>query len=64
VADAAVKAVRFRYQDSESGEWRERWDAESEEDLPRALEIRLATSIQGRLVEEPVLIVPIRAVRP
>jgi len=64
VSDAAVAAVRFRYQDPGSGEWRERWDADSEEDLPRALEIRLATVIQGRLVEEPVLIVPIRAVRP
>jgi hypothetical protein len=64
VSDAAVAAVRFRYQDPESGEWRERWDADSDEDLPRALEIRLATAIQGRLVEEPVLIVPIRAVRP
>jgi general secretion pathway protein J len=50
--------------DPGSGEWRERWDADSDEDLPRALEIRLATAIQGRLVEEPVLIVPIRAVRP
>lgn len=64
VSDPVVTAVQFRYRDGESGEWRERWDADSEDDLPRAVEIRFSTTVQGRPVVTTPLTVPIRATRP
>ena len=64
LVDPAVIGLRFRYFSEEAGEWRERWDVNREERLPRAVEIRIATRMGQQVVEQPPLVVSIRALAP
>jgi general secretion pathway protein J len=64
LVDPAVVALRFRYLGEETEKWNDRWEMSREDRLPRAVEIRLTTTIGGRLVEQPPLVVSIRALTP
>ena len=57
--DPDVTELSFRYL-SPDGQWEEQWDAEAEDELPHAVEIRLAARINGRVESLPLLTVPIR----
>jgi general secretion pathway protein J len=61
LVDATVIAVRFRYLGEDPEAWKDRWDMSKEDSLPRAVEILLATAVGSRRVEQPPLVVPIRA---
>lgn len=62
LVDPTVIAVRFRYLGEE--DWKDRWDMTKEDSLPRAVEIVLTTAVGNRAVEQPPLLVPIRAFTP
>ncbi|HTK91738.1 MAG TPA: type II secretion system protein GspJ [Verrucomicrobiae bacterium] len=62
--DSAVVALRFRYLDTEGETWSDRWEMGREDALPRAVEIRLATTVGARVVEQPPLVISIRALTP
>lgn len=64
LVDDSVKAARFRYLRDVAGSWEERWDATAEGRLPRAVEITLTTSIGGREIEHPPVVVSIPAGTP
>jgi general secretion pathway protein J len=64
VVDPTVTAVRFRYLGDEPGVWTDRWKPGREDSLPRAVEIVLATAVGNRIVEQPPLVVPLRALTP
>jgi len=64
LVDPAVVALRFRYLGEEAETWSDRWEMSGEDSLPRAVEIRLTTAIAGRVVEQPPLVVSIRALTP
>ena len=59
LVDPAITAVRFRYLGEDSGAWQDQWDMATEDVLPRAIQIILATVAGGRSIEQP-LIVPMR----
>ena len=61
LVDGSVTAVTFRYLRDAPGSWEERWDAATEQRLPRAVELTITTSIGGREVEHPPLTVSIPA---
>ena len=61
LVDPTVIAVRFRYLGEDPEDWRDRWDMTKEDSLPRAVEIVLTTAVGHRAVEQPPLVVPIRA---
>jgi general secretion pathway protein J len=61
LVDPTVIAVRFRYLGEDPEDWRDRWDMTTEGGLPRAVEIVLTTAVGNRAVEQPPLVVPIRA---
>ncbi len=61
LVDRSVTAVTFRYLRDAPGSWEERWDAATEQRLPRAVEITITTSIGGREVEHPPFTVSIPA---
>lgn len=58
--DAAVSEISFRYL-RPGGSWEERWDGAAEGDFPQAVEIRLATKINGRAESFPPFTVSLRA---
>jgi len=58
LVDPAITAVRFRYLGDEV--WQDHWDMDTEDALPRAIEIILTTAAGGRNIEQPLL-VPMRA---
>ena len=62
--DSTVTAVRFRYLASGGDAWKDRWDMSTEQSLPRAVEIRLATRVGSRDVEQTPLVVPVRVLKP
>ena len=62
LVDSTVVAVRFRYLGGDPQAWKDRWDMEQEEGLPRAVEIQLATASGRRDAERPPLLVSIRSV--
>jgi general secretion pathway protein J len=62
--DSTVTAVRFRYLASGGDAWKDRWDMSTEQSLPRAVEIRLATRVGSRDLEQTPLVVPVRALKP
>jgi general secretion pathway protein J len=64
LVDPTVLAIRFRYLGEEADAWSDRWDMGKEDDLPRAIEIRLTTAVGNRVVEQLPLVVPIRVPRP
>ncbi|HKZ04459.1 MAG TPA: prepilin-type N-terminal cleavage/methylation domain-containing protein [Methylomirabilota bacterium] len=64
VTDSAVLALRFRYLGEEADAWIDRWDMGKEDGLPRAVEIRLITTTGARVVDQPPVVVPIRALTP
>lgn len=64
LVDATVVAVRVRYFGGDPAAWKDRWDMDREKGLPRAVEILLTTAVGRRGVEQPPLLVPIRAVAP
>lgn len=64
LVDSTVIAVRVRYLGGDPAAWKDRWDMDREEGLPRAVEILLTTAVGRRGVEQPPLLVPIRAVAP
>jgi general secretion pathway protein J len=59
-ADPAVTAVTFRYL-KPTGGWEARWDSAAEGGLPQAVEIRLATRLNGRAEPFPSLTITLRA---
>jgi general secretion pathway protein J len=63
-ADSTVTRVRFRYLNAMEDRWEDRWDAERDRLLPRAVEITLTTAAAGQEREHPPLIVPIRVTSP
>jgi general secretion pathway protein J len=64
LVDPAVVALRFRYLGEEAEKWSDRWEPGRGQGLPRAVEIRLTTESGGRRVEQPPLVVAIRALAP
>ena len=64
LVDATTASVRFRYQRDAGGSWEESWDAVAERALPRGIEITVSTLVNGEAVEQPPIVVPIRAVAP
>jgi general secretion pathway protein J len=64
LTDPAVLSLRLRYLGEEADAWIDRWETGKEDGLPRAVEIRLTTAIGGRVVEQPPVVVPIRALTP
>jgi len=56
--DTAVTAARFRFLRA-GGVWEDRWDAATEQGLPRAVEISLTTRFNGRSVEHPPVTIAI-----
>jgi general secretion pathway protein J len=63
LVDPAVDGIGFLYQ-RETGEWVDRWDAALERALPRAVEVTLSTALNGRSLDTPPFVVPLRATRP
>jgi general secretion pathway protein J len=63
LTDASVTALTFRYRDL-TGAWRETWDAAAEQELPQAVEISLAATLNGRSETMPPLTVALRTTRP
>lgn len=61
--DPGVRAAAFRYLD-EDGEWRETWDAEQEQALPRAVQVTLSAQRGGRLEALPPVTVSLRVAVP
>ncbi|MFQ5521159.1 MAG: type II secretion system protein GspJ [Candidatus Methylomirabilia bacterium] len=59
-ADLAVTEVSFRYL-RPGGGWEARWDGAAEGKLPKAVEIRLTTEIDGREEPLPPLTLTLRA---
>jgi prepilin-type N-terminal cleavage/methylation domain-containing protein len=59
--DASVTAMTFRYLRDVPGSWEERWDTVAEQRLPRAVQVTIATSVRGRVIEHPPFTVPILA---
>jgi hypothetical protein len=64
LVDPTTVAVRFRYLRDIGSSWEEAWDATTERALPRGIEITVTTLVNGLAVEQPPLVVPIRAVAP
>ncbi len=64
LVDSSVVALRFRYLGQEADTWSDEWQMGRERGLPRAVEIRLTTAINGRRVEQLPLVVSIRALTP
>jgi prepilin-type N-terminal cleavage/methylation domain-containing protein len=64
LVDIAVTAVRFRYLADGRDAWKDRWDMSTEQSLPRAVEIRLATRVGSRDVEQSPLVVQVRTLKP
>jgi general secretion pathway protein J len=59
--DPTTTAIRFRYLRDAGGAWEETWDAGLERALPRAVEVTLTTTVNGQPVDQPPMIIPIRA---
>ena len=65
LVDPTITAVRFRYlRDADAGSWEESWDAGEERTLPQAVEVTLTATINGRVLEQSPLTVPIRVNTP
>ncbi|HEV8437048.1 MAG TPA: prepilin-type N-terminal cleavage/methylation domain-containing protein [Methylomirabilota bacterium] len=65
VVDPTITAVRFRYlRDADSGSWEDTWDAAEERAMPRAVEITLTAIINGRVQEQPAILIPVRVTTP
>jgi general secretion pathway protein J len=64
LVDSTTASVRFRYLRDVGGSWEESWDAAAERALPRGIEITVTTLLNGDAVEQPPIVVPIRAVAP
>jgi len=60
LADPVITGVKFRYL-RDGGTWEESWDAVLERALPQAVEVTLATTLNGRVQPPaPPIVVPIR----
>lgn len=58
LVDTAVVAARFRFLRG-GGSWEERWDAATEQALPRAVEISLTTRLNNRTIQHAPLTIAI-----
>ena len=58
--DPTVQQMAFRYL-NENGSWQDSWDADTENGLPRAVQVAITTVRQGRLEAMPPLTVALRA---
>lgn len=58
--DPAVPKITFRYL-NDSGAWQDTWDAESENGLPRAVQVTITTIRQGRTEAMPPLTIALKA---
>jgi prepilin-type N-terminal cleavage/methylation domain-containing protein len=63
LTDASVRELTFRYL-RDGGGWEERWDAQSEGTLPRAVQVTVVTERDGRRTALPPLTIPIRVSGP
>jgi general secretion pathway protein J len=59
VVEPTVSAIRFRYM-RDAGAWEEAWDGNEERALPRAIEVTVTTTVDGRVEESPPLVVSFR----
>ena len=57
--DPSVSSLRFRYL-NDDGAWRDTWDAEAENAMPRAVEITVASTWAGRAETFGPLTIPMR----
>jgi general secretion pathway protein J len=64
LVDPTTTAVRFRYQRDTGGAWEETWDAAAERALPRGIEVTVTARLNGADVQQPPIIVSIRAAAP
>ena len=65
VVDPTVVAIRFRYlREQEGGSWETAWSGADERALPRAVEVTLTASVNGRREERPPITIPIRVTAP
>ncbi len=58
--DPTVQQMAFRYL-NENGSWQNSWDPDTENGLPRAVQVAITTVRQGRLEAMPPLTVALRA---
>ena len=63
LGDPAVTSLTFRYLDA-SGAWRDAWEGDVELEIPQAVEISLAATLDGRTQSMPALTVAIKTTRP
>jgi len=59
LVDTGVVAARFRFLRGGGGSWEERWDAATEQALPRAVEISLTTRLNNRTIQHAPLTIAI-----
>ena len=65
LVDPTVTGIRFRYlRDPDGGSWEDTWDGAQERVLPRAVEVTLTTTINGRVLEQAPITVPVRVTTP
>jgi general secretion pathway protein J len=64
VVDPSLVAVRFRYLRQADGTWEEQWDGIEERAVPSAVEVTLTALVQGLMVEQPPIVVPIGVTAP
>ena len=63
LVDTQTTAVRFRYLGQNPEAWQDAWDITTEDTLPRAIEITLASGIGARGTQQTVT-VPIQVNQP
>jgi prepilin-type N-terminal cleavage/methylation domain-containing protein len=59
VVDPTVSAISFRYL-RDAGAWEASWDSVEERALPRAIEVTLTATVDGRAEQTPPIVVPFR----
>jgi general secretion pathway protein J len=64
LVDPSVTAIRFRYLRGADGAWEDTWDVAQEQTLPRAIEVTLTATVNGRAQEQPAITVPGRVTTP
>jgi general secretion pathway protein J len=57
--DPGVTSLVFKFQ-NDDGEWVDTWDGQETKSVPRAVQLRLATTLNGRVQTLPPITVPLR----
>jgi general secretion pathway protein J len=57
--DPGVTSLAFKFQ-NDDGEWVDTWDGQETKNVPRAIELRLGTTLNGRTHSLPPITVPLR----